>query len=68
MSKSTVNFWLLFIFSIVLTVIVISLFVKALKVIFYVMIVLALAPIIYLVLRLALPGRKSKQDKLKTRE
>lgn len=68
MNKSTLNFWLLFIFFIILTVIVISLFAKALKVIFYVIIVLALAPIIYLVLRLALPGKKSKQDKLKTRD
>lgn len=67
-NKSTLHFWLLFIISIVLSVIVISLFVKALKIIFYVIIVLALAPVIYLMLRLALPGKKSKEDKLKTRD
>ncbi|WP_187264006.1 hypothetical protein [Pontibacter beigongshangensis] len=68
MNKGTIQFWLLFIVSIILSVIAISLFFKALKLIIYVILVMALAPIIYLILRLLLPRRKSDTDKLKKRE
>ena len=68
MNKGTIQFWLLFIVSIILSVIAISLFFKALKLIIYVILVMAIAPIIYLILRLLLPRRKSDTDKLKKRE
>ncbi|MBJ6119948.1 hypothetical protein JAO76_17205 [Pontibacter sp. BT310] len=69
MSRQSINFWVLFTISIILSAIVISVFVKALKVILMVILILALAPIIYLVLRLIIPGQKTidENDKLKKR-
>ena len=66
MSRQTINFWVLFIISIIISAIVISVFVKALKVILMVLLVLALAPIVYMVLRLIIPGQKTvdENDKL----
>ncbi|MFT2007140.1 hypothetical protein ACMA1I_00560 [Pontibacter sp. 13R65] len=68
MRKGTLQFWLLFIVSIILSVIAISLFFKALKLILYVILVAALAPVIYIVLRMFLVKRKKPEDKLKQRE
>ena len=66
MSRQTINFWVLFTISIILSAIIISVFVKALKVILMVILILALAPIVYLVLRLIIPGQKTidEDDKL----
>ncbi|QCR23798.1 hypothetical protein [Pontibacter sp. SGAir0037] len=68
MNKSTLNFWLLFIISLVISALAVSVFIKVLKLIIYVILVLALAPVVYLLLKLILPGRKTKDDKLKTRD
>lgn len=69
MKKSTIQFWLLFGVSIILSAVIISFFVEMLKVVLYAILVLALAPIIYAILRLLVPGKKSTDDddKLKTR-
>ncbi|WP_299826412.1 hypothetical protein [uncultured Pontibacter sp.] len=67
-TKDNIRFWLLFIVSIILSAIAISLFFKALKLILYIILVLALAPIIYIALRSIIPGRKRPDDKLKTRD
>ncbi|MBD1398128.1 hypothetical protein H9Q13_13215 [Pontibacter sp. JH31] len=69
MSKSTLNFWILFAVSIILSVLVISIFVKVLKAALFIILVLVLAPIIYVALKLILPGAKGKSedDKLKFR-
>ncbi|ARS36763.1 hypothetical protein [Pontibacter actiniarum] len=68
MSKHTINFWLLFILSVAISAIIISVFVKALKIILMVVLVLALTPIVYFVLRLIFPTRKSDSDKLRKRD
>ncbi|TXK47428.1 hypothetical protein FVR03_09530 [Pontibacter qinzhouensis] len=68
MNKGTIQFWLLFIVSIILSVVAISLFFKALKLILYVILVAALAPVIYLVLRLFIGRAKKPDNKLKRRE
>ena len=69
MNKSTLNFWILFAVSIILSVLVISIFVKVLKAALFIILVLVLAPIIYVALKLVLPGAKGKSedDKLKSR-
>ncbi|WP_026236148.1 hypothetical protein [Pontibacter roseus] len=71
MSKSTINFWILFTVSLILSVLVISIFVKVLKAALFIILVLVLAPIIYIVLKQVMPGTKGEQkdegDKLKTR-
>ncbi|WP_114777441.1 hypothetical protein [Botryobacter ruber] len=68
MKKSTLNFWLLFLVSVILSAIAISFFAKALKLVLYVILVLALSPIVYILLKLIFPGRKkSDDDKLKKR-
>jgi hypothetical protein len=69
MSKSTLNFWILFAVSLILSTIAISLFFKMIKLVLFVILVLALAPVIYIVLRLVFPGKKPGDggDKLKTR-
>jgi hypothetical protein len=69
MSRQTINFWVLFVISVILSVIVISVFVKALKFVLMALLVLALTPVIYLVLRLIIPGHKTidENDKLKKR-
>jgi hypothetical protein len=69
MNKSTLNFWILFVVSIILSALIISIFVKVLKAALFVILVLVLAPIIYIVLKLLLPGAKGKteDDKLKSR-
>ena len=69
MNKSTLNFWILFAVSIILSVLVISIFVKVLKAALFIILVLVLAPIIYVALKLILPGAKGKSedDKLKSR-
>ncbi|WP_299705583.1 hypothetical protein [uncultured Pontibacter sp.] len=69
MNKSTLNFWILFTVSIILSALIISIFIKVLKVALFVILVLVLAPIIYIVLKLLLPGArgKSEDDKLKSR-
>jgi hypothetical protein len=69
MNKSALNFWILFSVSIILSVLVISIFIKVLKAALFIILVLLLSPIIYLVLKLVLPGAKGKSedDKLKSR-
>lgn len=69
MNKSTLNFWILFAVSIIISALVISIFIKVLKAAIFVILVLFLAPIIYFVLKMALPGAKGKSedDKLKSR-
>ncbi|WP_299759093.1 hypothetical protein [uncultured Pontibacter sp.] len=68
MSKKTINFWILFSVSVILSAIAISLFFKALKVILIVILTLALAPIIYFMLRLIFPVKRDKDDKLRKRD
>ena len=68
MSKQSINFWILFVVSIAISAILISVFVKALKIILTVILVLALAPIVFFVLRLLIPTKKSENDKLKRRD
>ena len=69
MSRQTINFWVLFTISVILSAIVISVFVKALKFVLMALLVLALSPVIYLILRLIIPGQKTidENDKLKKR-
>lgn len=68
MKKDNIRFWLLFILSVAISAVAISFFLEALKIVLYIILVLALAPIIYLILRSIIPGRKSEDDKLKSRE
>ncbi|AKD02604.1 hypothetical protein POKO110462_08850 [Pontibacter korlensis] len=68
MRKQTINFWILFTVSTILSAIAISLFFKALKVILMVVLILALTPIIYLILRLIFPTKKDEDDKLRKRD
>lgn len=69
MDKRTLSFWLLFIASIAISAVIISVFVKALKLVLMVVLILALAPVIFFILkRLLMPGNKDKTDKLKRRE
>lgn len=69
MNKSTLNFWILFIVSIIISALVLSIFVKMLKIALFAILVLVLAPIVYILLKLLLPGArgKSEDDKLKPR-
>ncbi|PRY04627.1 hypothetical protein CLV24_13433 [Pontibacter ummariensis] len=68
MSKRS-HFWILFIASVIISGLIITVFVKALKVVLMVILVLALAPIIYFLLRLLVPkGRKDDADKLDSGE
>ena len=69
MDKRTLYFWLLFVASIIISGIIISVFVKALKVVLMVILALALAPVIFFILkRLLMPGNKGKTDELKRRD
>ena len=68
MSRQTINFWILFSVSVILSALAITLFFKALKVILIVILTLALAPIIYLVLRMIFPIKKRDEDKLRERD
>lgn len=68
MTKDNIRFWLLFILSIVISAAAISFFLEALKLFLYIILVLAFAPVVYIILRSIIPGRKSEDDKLKTRE
>ena len=68
MTKDNIRFWLLFTVSILISAVAISFFIEALKLVLYIILVLALAPIVYIILRSIIPGRKSDDDKLKTRE
>lgn len=68
MSRQTINFWILFSVSVILSALAITLFFKALKVILIVILTLALAPIIYLILRLIFPIKKRDEDKLRERD
>jgi uncharacterized membrane protein len=68
MDKRTLYFWLIFIASIIISAIIISVFVKAVKVVILVILALALAPVVFFILKkLLLPGKKDDSDKLKTR-
>ncbi|WP_242926495.1 hypothetical protein [Pontibacter vulgaris] len=68
MSKSTLNFWILFAVSLILSAIVIAVFFKILKAVLFLILILALAPVIYILLKLIMPGKKTGEgDKLKTR-
>jgi uncharacterized Tic20 family protein len=69
MNKSTLNFWILLVVSIILSALIISIFIKVLKAALFIILVLVLAPIIFIVLKLVLPGAKGKteDDKLKSR-
>ncbi|TPE45317.1 hypothetical protein [Pontibacter mangrovi] len=68
MRKQTINFWILFAVSVILSAIAISLFFKALKIILMVILTLALAPIVYLILRLIFPTKRHDEDKLRERD
>lgn len=68
MSRQTINFWILFSVSVILSALAITLFFKALKVILIVILTLALVPIIYLVLRMFFPIKKRDEDKLRERD
>ncbi|WP_266203335.1 hypothetical protein [Pontibacter kalidii] len=68
MSRQTINFWILFSVSVILSALAITIFFKALKVILIVILTLALAPIIYLVLRMIFPIKKRDEDKLRERD
>ncbi|GAB3823612.1 hypothetical protein [Pontibacter rugosus] len=68
MSKQSINFWVLFAVSIVISAILISVFVKALKIILMAILVLALAPIVFFALRMLIPTKKDENDKLKRRD
>lgn len=69
MDKKTLYFWLLFIASIIIAGVIISVFVEAMKVILMVILALALAPVIFFILkRLLMPGDKDGTDKLKKRD
>lgn len=69
MKKDTINFWLIFGISIVISAIIISFFVEVIKAVLFGILVLALAPVIYILIKLILPGKKptDDDDKLKTR-
>ncbi|MFC6997131.1 hypothetical protein [Rufibacter roseus] len=67
-SKSTVQFWLLFVASVLLSAIVISLFLKVVKVMIYLLLVLLLVPIIYLSLKRAVHYFRTPGTKLKSRD
>ncbi|MDO6390473.1 hypothetical protein Q4E40_10080 [Pontibacter sp. BT731] len=69
MNKSKLNFWILFIVSIIISALVVSIFIKVLKIALFAILVLVLAPIVYILLKLLLPGAKGKSedDKLKSR-
>lgn len=70
MNTKALNFWALFLVSILLAMLAISLFYKIMKAIIFLLLVLILSPIIYLVLRRMVRPRiiKEKDDKLKVRE
>lgn len=69
MDKKTLYFWLLFVASIVISGIIISVFVEALKVVLMVILALALAPVIFFILKkLLMPGDKGKTDKFGKRD
>ncbi|MDX5481524.1 MAG: hypothetical protein LPK07_07555 [Hymenobacteraceae bacterium] len=68
MSKTALNFWILFTVSVILSAIIISVFLKALKIILMIVLILALTPIIFMALRLLFPIRKNNSDKLKKRD
>ncbi|AMM51236.1 hypothetical protein TH61_08680 [Rufibacter sp. DG15C] len=69
-SKSSLQFWLLIIASVLLSALVISLFLKVVKVMLYLLFVLLLVPFIYLLLKrtLAQGFAKDRFTKLKTRD
>jgi len=68
MNKTALNFWILFTVSLLLSVLVISVFLKALKMILMVVLILALTPVIFIILRLIFPIRKDGSDKLRKRD
>ncbi|WP_276498690.1 hypothetical protein [Pontibacter litorisediminis] len=68
MSRQTINFWILFSVSVILSALAITIFFKALKVILIVILTLALAPVIYLILRMIFPIKKRDEDKLRERD
>lgn len=69
MDKRTIYFWLIFIASIILSGIIISIFVKTVKVVLMAIFVLALAPIVFFILKsLLMPSKKDGTDKLKKRD
>lgn len=70
MNTKALNFWALFLVSILLAMLVISLFYKIMKAVIFLLLVLILSPIIYLVLRRMVRPRiiKEKDGKLKERE
>lgn len=67
-SKSSLQFWLLLVASILLSAMVISLFLKVVKVMIYLLLVLLLVPIIYLALKKAVQNFRSPDTKLKSRD
>ncbi|MFD2246427.1 hypothetical protein [Pontibacter ruber] len=69
MSKSTLNFWIFFVISLILSAVAIAVFFKVVKVVIFLILMLALAPVIYILLKLVFPGRKpgDRGDKLKMR-
>lgn len=69
MNKSTLNFWIFFAISLILSAVAISVFFKVIKVVIFLLLLLALAPVIYILLKLVFPGKKPGEegDKLKTR-
>ncbi|MBA9078278.1 MULTISPECIES: hypothetical protein [Rufibacter] len=67
-SKSSLQFWLLLIASILLSAMVISLFLKIVKVMIYLLLVLLLVPVVYLTLKRTFSNFQSPRTKLKTRD
>ena len=68
MNKRTLYFWLIFAASIVISIAIISILVKAMKLVLVVILVLALAPVVFFTLKkLLMPDKKDGSEKLKTR-
>ncbi|WP_345165672.1 hypothetical protein [Nibribacter koreensis] len=69
-NKSSIQFWLLIIASVLLSALVISLFLKAIKVMLYLLFILMLVPFIYFFLKRTLTQGFSRDrfTKLKTRD
>ncbi|GHA66612.1 hypothetical protein [Pontibacter akesuensis] len=68
MTKKTINLWILFAVSIVISALLISVFVKALKLVLMAILVLALTPVVFFILRRFFPAKKDSSDKLGKRD
>jgi len=66
-SKSSLQFWLLLVASVLLATMVISLFLQVLKAMMYLLLVLLLVPVIYLFLQKTVYSFRNSDTKLKSR-